>query len=147
MLMLAQTMPRRGAGSGSVARPHREGRRGRGAGGAALGGRLSPGGTVQIGRRTLRCALQVDSARDVKVYLRPEDVLARPIEADDVNVFDAEIEKIEFLGSYCHVSVRCADLDAASLVVYLSLNFLVEQGLQPGSRLPLRILPDRIRAF
>jgi len=112
-----------------------------------LDGRLSPGGTVQIGRRTLECALQVDTARDVKVYLRPEDVLARPIATDDANVLEARIEKIEFLGSYCHVSVRCDDLDGATLMVYLSLNFLVEQNLQPGSRLPLRILPERIRAF
>jgi iron(III) transport system ATP-binding protein len=31
--------------------------------------------------------------------------------------------------------------------VYLSLNYLAEAQLQVGSRLPLRLLPDRMRVF
>jgi iron(III) transport system ATP-binding protein len=41
----------------------------------------------------------------VKVYLRPEDVLARPIAPGDAHVFESQIEGIDFLGSYCHVHV------------------------------------------
>ncbi len=112
-----------------------------------LPGRLEPGRAVQIGTRRFECAVDADAARDVKVYLRPEDVLARPIAAGDANVFEADIEKIEFLGSYCHVSVRSAQIGPQPLTVYLSLNFLAEQGLQVGSRLPLRVLPERMRFF
>lgn len=84
--------------------------------------------------------------REVRVYLRPEDVLARPIADGDEHVFDATIEKIEFLGSFCHVVVRSPALPQ-SLVVYLSLNFLSEQSLEPGSPLRLRLLAERLKVF
>ena len=85
--------------------------------------------------------------RDVRVYLRPEDVLARPIADGDAYVFDSTIEKIEFLGSYCHVHVGTPALAPHKLTVYLSLNFLSEQSLQTGSTLRLRLLPERLKVF
>ncbi len=85
--------------------------------------------------------------REVKVYLRPEDLLARPIGAGDPHVFDAIIEKIEFLGSFCHVHVHSVAFDAQRLAVYLSLNFLAEQSLKVGSTLKLKLLPERIKVF
>jgi len=72
--------------------------------------------------------------------------VARPIADGDTNVFDARIEKIEFLGSYCLVRVATDGL-GQPLTVYLSLNFLSEQGLEQGSSLRLRILPERLRLF
>ena len=102
------------------------------------------GGELQVG--TLR--LPYDGVdREVKVYLRPEDVLARPIADGDAHLFDATIEKIEFLGSYCHVHVNSPALEQNKLTVYLSLNFLSEQSLAVGSTLKLRLLPERIKVF
>ena len=112
-----------------------------------LPGRLHPGRAVDIGNSRFSCELDADAARDVKVYLRPEDLLARPISPGDANVFQADIEKIEFLGSFCHVSVRSAEIGPHPLTVYLSLNYIAEQGLQVGSRLPLRVMPERMRFF
>jgi iron(III) transport system ATP-binding protein len=114
----------------------------------ALPARLEPGG-LRLGARRFDCTLDgaVTAGADVRVYLRPEDVLARPIAPGDSNVFDAEIDKIEFLGSYCLVRVKSEDLGEHRLTVYLSLNFLAEQGLEVGGRLPLRLLPDRMRVF
>jgi iron(III) transport system ATP-binding protein len=112
-----------------------------------LSGQLHPGRQLHIGQGRFACEVDTDSARDVKVYLRPEDVLARPIAPGDSNVFHGDIDKIEFLGSYCHVSVRAAEIGQHPLTVYLSLNFLAEQGLEVGSRLPLRLLPERMRFF
>ncbi|MBX3605318.1 MAG: putative 2-aminoethylphosphonate ABC transporter ATP-binding protein [Piscinibacter sp.] len=83
----------------------------------------------------------------VTVYLRPEDVLARPIAPGDANVFEADIEHIEFLGSYCLVTVGGAALGGQRMAVVLSLNFLSEQRLAAGSRLPLKLLPERLRVF
>jgi iron(III) transport system ATP-binding protein len=74
-------------------------------------------------------------------------VLARPIAAGDDNVFDARIEKVEFLGSFCLVRVSSAALGEHQLTVYLSLNFLAERQLAPGGRLPLRLMSDRMRLF
>ncbi len=83
----------------------------------------------------------------VTVYLRPEDVLARPIAPGEPNVFEADIERIEFLGAYCLVTVGGAALAEHRLEVVLSLNFLAEQRLEVGSRLPLKLLPERLRVF
>ena len=94
------------------------------------------------------------STQPVKVYLRPEDVLARPVgggaasfAADDPLVFDAIIEKIEFLGSFCHVHVNTPAFSPHGLTVYLSLNFLTEQSLAVDSTLRLKLVPERLRIF
>ncbi len=102
------------------------------------------GGQFRVGSLSIAC----DGAdRSARIYLRPEDVLARPIAPGDPHVFDARIEKIEFLGSYCHVRVTSPALDEHRLTVYLSLNFLSEQSLQEGSALRLKLLPERIKVF
>ncbi len=112
-----------------------------------LPGRLEPGRRLHIGEHAFDCTHDADAPRAVKVYLRPEDLLARPIVAGDTNVFDAEIDKIEFLGSYCLVSVAAPRVSTEPVTVYLSLNFIAEQNLAVGSRLPLRLLPERLRVF
>jgi iron(III) transport system ATP-binding protein len=112
-----------------------------------LAGRLHPGRSLQIGASRFDCGQDTDAVREVKVYLRPEDVLARPIAAGDPNVFDADIDKIEFLGSYCLVRVRSEQIGPQAVTVYLSLNYLAEQRLEVGSRLALRVLPERMRFF
>jgi len=112
-----------------------------------LSGRLRPGRDLRIGASRFACERDTDTERDVKVYLRPEDVLARPIAPGDVNVFDGAIDKIEFLGSYCLVRVNAEAMGSEPITVYLSLNYLAEQGLEVGSRLPLKVLPERMRFF
>jgi len=106
-------------------------------------------GRVQGGRlRAGALDCSADGAdREVRVYLRPEDVLARPIADGDRHVFDACIEKIEFLGSYCHVHVASPAFAPQRLTVYLSLNYLAEQSLEVGSNLRLRLLEERARVF
>jgi len=113
------------------------------------GQRLGPG-RVRIGSGEFACtAVRAGDATTgpVKIYLRPEDVLARPIADGDDNVIEASIRKVEFLGSYCLVEVTSPTLGEQPLTVYLSLNFLAEQQLQTGRVLRLRILPERIRWF
>ena len=111
-----------------------------------LAGTAQNGG-VRVGSAALECSeTRARKGNAVKIYLRPEDIIARPIAPGDSNVFDARIEKIEFLGSYCLVRVATDGL-GQPLTVYLSLNFLSEQALEPGSRLKLRILPERLRLF
>jgi iron(III) transport system ATP-binding protein len=112
-----------------------------------LSGRLHPGRDLRIGTSRFACEHDTTAERDVKIYLRPEDVLARPIAPGDANVFDGAIDKIEFLGSYCLVRVQAEAMGAQPITVYLSLNFLAEQGLEVGSRLPLKLLPERMRFF
>jgi len=117
----------------------------------ALPATVEGAGRVRVGEgaaaRRFECPNVVADGEAVKIYLRPEDVLARPIAPGDSNVFEAEIEKIEFLGSYCLVRVKADALGEHRLTVYLSLNFLAEQRLEVGGRLPLRLLPERMRVF
>jgi iron(III) transport system ATP-binding protein len=112
-----------------------------------LPGRLRPGRELRIGTSRFDCERDTEDEREVKVYLRPEDVLARPIAAGDANVFRGAIEKIEFFGSYCLVRVQADAVAAQPITVYLSLNYLAEQGLEVGSELPLKLLPERMRFF
>ena len=102
-------------------------------------------GMLRFGSMCLPCA--GEDRELARVYLRPEDVLARPIEPGDLHVFEAQIDKIEFLGSFCHVHVLSPALGAQKLMVYLSLNFLSEQSLQVGSTLTLKLLPERLKVF
>jgi iron(III) transport system ATP-binding protein len=51
------------------------------------------------------------------------------------------------MGPYCLVRVRADALGAQALTVYLSLNYLAEAQLEVGSRLPLRLMPQRMRVF
>jgi len=109
------------------------------------------GGGLRVGAQVFDCEHTSlaghAEGRELRVYLRPEDVLARPIAAGDANVFEAQIDKIDFMGPYCLVRVHSDALGAQALTVYLSLNYLAEAQLAVGSRLPLRLLPDRMRVF
>ena len=102
-------------------------------------------GRLQLGRFSLP-GHDADNG-PVNAYLRPEDVLAQPIAADEPHVFDAKIEKIDFLGAYCHVLVSSWSLGTHQLTVDLSLNFLMQRQLQVGSELQLKLLPERIKVF
>jgi iron(III) transport system ATP-binding protein len=112
---------------------------------------LPEGGGLRIGTQLFRCEHASlhghPDGGELRVFLRPEDVLARPIPEGDPNVFEARIEKIEFMGPYCLVRVQAEALGTQPLTVYLSLNYLAEARLEVGSRLPLRLLPDRMRVF
>jgi iron(III) transport system ATP-binding protein len=113
-----------------------------------LAATVESAGRVRIGTHIFDCASCKGSAgRAVRAYLRPEDIVPRPIEPGDPNVIEAKIEKIEFLGSYCLVRVAAEGLEGQPLTVYLSLNFLSEQGLRAGSPLWLRILAERMHVF
>jgi iron(III) transport system ATP-binding protein len=113
----------------------------------AVPGTLEPGGRVRFSTQSFECAHGGSPGSEVKVYLRPEDVLARPIAPGDSNVFEARIDKIEFLGSYCLVHICSETFGEHRLAVYLSLNFLAEQQLEVGKRLPFRLLPERMRIY
>jgi iron(III) transport system ATP-binding protein len=102
------------------------------------------GGILNLGGFLLPCD---GPDRDARVYLRPEDVLAHPIDDDDPHVFEAMINRIEFLGAHCHVQVSAPVLAPHALLVHMSLNFLSDRALVVGSRLPLRLMAERLRVF
>ena len=125
-----------------------------------LPARVEGVGRLRIGASVFEAsaaAPSIPTGAEIKVYLRPEDVLAQPLSGDGSaprafgsgasNAFDACIDKIEFLGAYCLARVTSPALGDHGLTTVLSMNFLAEHGLAAGSRLALRLLPDRIRLF
>ena len=113
-----------------------------------LSGTVESAGRIRIGASSFECpTCNGSTGRRVRVYLRPEDIVARPIAEGDPHVLDARIEKIEFLGSYCMVRVNAGGLQGQPLTVYLSLNYLSEMALASGSPMKLRILAERMRVF
>jgi iron(III) transport system ATP-binding protein len=126
-----------------------------------LSGQADGEGRLRVGDAVLEVASApgrvLARGADIKVYLRPEDVLAQPLppssaaqeafEPGASNVLPARIDKIEFLGAYCLARVSSASLGEQGLTTVLSMNFLAEHGLGVGSALAMRLLPERIRCF
>lgn len=113
-----------------------------------LSGHIDQGG-LRLGRLTipLPASVRPTQALNTKVYLRPEDLLSHTHDASDPCSFDAVIDQIDFMGAFCHVHVRAADIGNERLMVHLALNFLKEKELLVGSRLRLKLNSDRIRLF
>ena len=93
------------------------------------------------------CANGVAPGSDVKVYLRPEDVMARDIIEGSPNSAMGTIGKIEFLGAFSLVRITLDGLLDQPLTVYFSLNYMNELGLAEGARLRFGLLGDRMRVF
>ena len=83
----------------------------------------------------------------VRIYLRPEDILARGIEAGAPNSAMGTVGKIEFLGAFSLARITLDGLEDQPLTVYFSLNYMNEVGLAEGKRLRFGLLGERIRVF
>ena len=73
----------------------------------------------------------------LRLYLRPEDVTINGAAAGHPNVASASVQKIEFLGAFCLVTVGLAGAPAQALVVNLSRHSLDRMALEIGA--PLQI--------
>ena len=104
-------------------------------------------GRLHLGELSLPAPQGHSGDAQVRCYLRPEDLLARPIAEGDAYAFDSNIQQVDFLGAFCHVHVSAPTLSASPLTVYLSLNFLAEQSLGVGSSLRLKLMPERLKVF
>ncbi|MES2073019.1 MAG: putative 2-aminoethylphosphonate ABC transporter ATP-binding protein [Pseudomonadota bacterium] len=83
----------------------------------------------------------------VKIYLRPEDLVARDVDSRTEHNAMAEVRKIEFLGAFSYLSVALEGMEDQPVTMSMSLNLLKEFDLQVGSRRRFGLLPERIRIF
>jgi iron(III) transport system ATP-binding protein len=90
------------------------------------------GGRVRVGPTSFDCAHDCAGQRRQDLPAARGRAGPGPSQPGDSNVFDAAIDKIEFLGSYCLVRVNSPALGEHRLTVYLSLNFLAEHAAGSG---------------
>ncbi|HSV19822.1 MAG TPA: putative 2-aminoethylphosphonate ABC transporter ATP-binding protein [Casimicrobiaceae bacterium] len=81
----------------------------------------------------------------VNLYLRPEDVVVNGNAADAANHASAQVQKIEFLGAFCLVTVRLTDADEHPLMVTLSRHSLDRMALDEGAPLSVGFPPECMR--
>jgi iron(III) transport system ATP-binding protein len=105
---------------------------------------IEDAGGVRIGRRRIACEAKGAPGRSVHAYLRPEDIV--PADGNG-EALRATVQRIDFHGAHCLVRVAAEGLEDQPLTVYLSLNFISERGLAPGSPLDLQVRGERIRVF
>jgi len=107
-------------------------------------------GRFRIGQLDFHCESRIDhvaAGEPVKVYLRPEDFVARDVEQRTRNHAMAEVKKIEFLGAFSYLTVLLEGMEQQPVVASMSLNLLKELGLGVGSKLRYGLLPERIRVY
>lgn len=107
-------------------------------------------GRFRVGKLDFHCESRVDhiaAGEPVKVYLRPEDFVARSVEQRTRNHAMAEVKKIEFLGAFSYLTVLLEGMEEQPVVASMSLNLLKELDLSVGSKLRYGLLPERIRVY
>ncbi|GAB3626584.1 amino acid ABC transporter substrate-binding protein [Pandoraea terrae] len=113
-----------------------------------LPAKLGEHGRVQVGRYELACGTLngCHSGEDIRVFFRPEDVRVRSLDEDETNVFDGDIEKIEFLGAFSRVTLRMASCDHP---LYADLSPADMNALRPaaGGTLRFAVPQEAVRVF
>jgi iron(III) transport system ATP-binding protein len=105
-------------------------------------------GRVRVGDLLLNGAAGSESlaaGTPVKLYLRPEDVMINGHAAGQPNIAPASVQKIEFLGAFCLVTVSLAGAPAQPLVVNLSRHSLDRMALEIGSALSIGLPRECMR--
>jgi iron(III) transport system ATP-binding protein len=105
-------------------------------------------GRFRVGGLALRGASNasgVAAGTRVRLYLRPEEVQVNGSAAGHGNVAPASVQKIEFLGAFCLVTVRLAGVEDQPLVVNLSRQTLDRLALGEGASLSVGLPPECMR--
>ena len=95
-------------------------------------------GRVRVGNTDLHCDIDgIDVGRNVTVAIRPEDVNAQDIADGDDNVVEAEIQHLEFLGSYYRAELAGEAFGEHLVRADFSVNLVRRKNVKPGLvRLP-----------
>jgi iron(III) transport system ATP-binding protein len=107
-------------------------------------GRLRVGALALAGARG--CA-GVPAGTRVRLYVRPEEVQVNGAAGGHPNVASALVQKIEFLGAFCLVTVRLAGAEEQPLVVNVSRQSFDRMALGEGASLSVGLPPDCMRVL
>jgi iron(III) transport system ATP-binding protein len=116
-----------------------------------LHGKMGAGGQVQVGK--MKFSLLDETARqfakgdDVVVCIRPEDVAVRNLEQFKAKKFEMTIRDVEFLGSFCRVTLDVEGDKHAELVADFSINLMRDFELARGGKLKVALPRRRLQVF
>ncbi|MEO8537155.1 MAG: putative 2-aminoethylphosphonate ABC transporter ATP-binding protein, partial [Betaproteobacteria bacterium] len=106
------------------------------------------GGAIRVGDLVLDGAPgseRIARGTAISVYLRPEDVMINGDAAAHRNIAQATVDKIEFLGAFCLVTVTLDRAPAQPLVVNLSRHALDRMSLAIGAPLSVGLPRECMR--
>ena len=88
---------------------------------------------------------RVAAGTRVKLYLRPEDVQLNGSAGGHANVASASVQKVEFLGAFCLLTVKLAGAEDHPLVVNVSRHTLDRTELREGAAVSVGLPPECMR--
>jgi iron(III) transport system ATP-binding protein len=111
-------------------------------------------GSLSIGSLKLQSrASDIPAGSDIVAAIRPEDIVPHGDEDDgndsdaDINRLEAEVEDMEFLGSFWRVTLKHEALGDSRLVADLSVNALRSAAIEVGSKIEVELPPSRLWVF
>jgi iron(III) transport system ATP-binding protein len=106
-------------------------------------------GTVRVG--ALELAVTGNGAltpgAPMRLAMRPEDVRTRSIEAGTPNQFDARVERIAFLGSFCRAQLSPTASPGTTISADFSTNAMRDLGIVEGETRTVAFPPESLRVF
>ncbi len=105
-------------------------------------------GKIRVGTCVLQSEHNVfDHGTAVIAAIRPEDITPMADGVDDADALPANVETMEFLGSFYRASLSCPDLGNISLMADFSINAVRRVDISLGKSLRVKIPADRLKAF
>ncbi|MGD8348111.1 MAG: putative 2-aminoethylphosphonate ABC transporter ATP-binding protein [Gammaproteobacteria bacterium] len=111
-------------------------------------------GSLTIGSLNLQSrANDMAAGSDIIAAIRPEDIIPHGEEDEGdggesgVNRLEAEVEDLEFLGSFWRVTLKHEALGESRLIADLSVNALRRTAIETGSKIEVELPPARLWVF
>lgn len=103
---------------------------------------------VKMGNVELTCDTRdLSSGSPVTVAIRPEDVNAQDIEENDSNVVEANVQHLEFLGSFYRAELVGASFSDHTVVADFSVNLVRRKNVKVGDTLPVKFPEKFIQVY
>jgi iron(III) transport system ATP-binding protein len=110
---------------------------------------ISGPATIRVGSLELRVGNdgKLAPGTPVRVAMRPEDVRTRGIGEHTPNRFDARVERLAFLGSFCRAELAPLVSPQTPISADFSTNAMRDLGIREGETRAVAFPPEALRVF
>jgi len=115
-----------------------------------LHGKVVRKGHVKVGRMDINVDGSADhfvKGDDVVVCIRPEDVAVRDASAKRANHYAMAIRDVEFLGSFCRVTLEVDGRSDEELTADFSINLMRDYKIERGAKLKVVLPRAQLQVF